>query len=60
MSLALVDEDLAVFKIHIGDLDAAQFADPDPGVEQQPQHQGMLYVVRLVHRLVEGTELVGG
>ena len=58
--LALVDENLAVFQVHVGDLDAAQFRDPDAGVEQQPQHQGVLHVLGGVHSLVECPELVGG
>ena len=34
--------------------------DPDARVEQQPQHQGVLHVLGLVHGLVELAELVGG
>ena len=39
---------------------AQQLADPNARVEQEPQHQGVLDVLRLVHRLVELAELVGG
>ena len=44
----------------MGDLDVAQFRDPNARVEEEPQHQGVLHVLGGIHCLVELAELVGG
>ena len=58
-SLALVDPDLAVLKVHVGDLHVAQFADTNTGEEQKTQHQCALHIVRSIHELIEASELIG-
>lgn len=57
-ALSLLDPDLAGFEVHSPNLDPAQFAHPDPGVEEQPEHQAVLDVVRPAHHLVEPPEIV--
>jgi len=59
-ALPLVDPDLAVLQVHVGDFDVAEFRHPDGGVEHQPQHQGVLHIVGLIHHAVESPEAVGG
>jgi hypothetical protein len=59
-TLALVDPDFAVLQIYVGHFDVAQFGHPDGGIEHQPQHQGVLNVVGLIHHPVESPETVGG
>jgi hypothetical protein len=57
--LALVDENLAILKVDLGNLDPAQLRNPDAGVEDQPQHDGVLDIFGPIYNLVETAELVG-
>lgn len=43
-----------------GDLDVAEFADPNAGIEEQPQHQTVLNVIGSINDLVEPPEVVLG
>ena len=58
-ALPLIDSDLAVLQVHIFDPQAAKLGDTDAGVEQQPKHQAVLHIIRLIDDSVESAELVG-
>jgi hypothetical protein len=57
---AQVHTDLAWFVIYIGDSEVVEFTDSHGGVEEQPDHQGVLNVLGTIHDLKEPPELVGG
>ncbi len=58
-ALALVDENLAVLQVNLGNLNPAQLRNLDPGVEHQPQHDCVLNVFGPIHNLVEMPEFIG-
>ena len=50
----------ATVSINIGDSDVAEFTDPHSREEQEPQHQGVLHDLGMVHDLIEPPELLSG
>src|SRR5687768_12290869 len=57
-ALPLIDSDLAVLQVHIGNLHVAQLADPESSEEQQPKHQSVLHIVGTIHDLIAAPKLV--
>jgi len=59
-AFALIDKDFAVLQVDFGHFNPAQLAHPDPGIEDQPEHEGMLNIFGSIHDLIEPAKLISG